>query len=69
MAKIKFLQGNPVAVDLPDGTIHGTIAGKASENIIDMWIVRSSEGDRKKLDQQGYYFSCFIAPSSLIRRI
>lgn len=67
--KIKFMEGEIVAVDLPNVTIYGNIVGLASEHIIDMWIVRSCTSDREKLEQQGYNFSCFVAPSPLIRKL
>lgn len=69
--KPQFYSGQHVYVYVhgaPGGApLYCAITGKAPEHIIDTWIVKSlTKPDQDWLISQGYPYSCFIVPGSLI---
>ena len=64
-----FHEGDLVEVDNSDYILRGTIVGKASEDLVDIWIVQAANEYRDLLREIGYEFSCFCAVGTLITKL
>lgn len=47
----------------------GKIVGKASEHVIDMWIVEADPEFLPVLERAGYPFKCFVIPGTLLELV
>ena len=62
-----FNQDDIVVADLPGGAIRGTIIGKATEHVIDMWIVLADNGET--IPNSTYPFKAFTCPGPQLTKV